>query len=308
MTLKKTGPGGDDPGWMTVSTPSRAFLAVSTLLACTPNAEDVVADSASTVGSSEDSGPASGGGTVDATDGSTDGQTGAVDVTEGKPVGPCDGYEGVLTPEQTASTPRRDEEAELLALEASGEALAPDALYDRITNDLALIRRADRSIAAISHLPSEWATRMDLFPDQETIAAMVAGTYTAWDCPNELYDAVEIIASETEGKMTVTFAGRYDVNQIDADYEVLPGIERAWSSNLAVLYTSPDICAEVVGDDHFYIFTDGFDFDFDFEERRGYRVNSMGMITSLGDWVTSEPEPAWHRDRSACSQWFRRKW
>ncbi len=298
MRFKKIDSGGDDPGWMTTPTPSLMLLAVSIVLACTPNAEDVVADSGSTQGSSADSGPASDGGTVDG----TDGQTGAVDTTEGEPVGPCGAYEGVLTPEQTASTPRNDEEAELLAIEASGEAIAPDALYSRIAADLALLRGVDPGIATITHAPSQWATNMDLFPDPETIAAMVAGTYTDWDCPNELYGAVEISASKTASNVIVTFTGRYDLDQVAADYEVLPGIEMARASGYPVFDNVPDICAEVVGDDHFYIFSEALNIDFD--DRRGYRVSSTGRTTLLGDWVTSDPEPAWHSDRSACSQWI----
>ncbi|MCH9683356.1 MAG: hypothetical protein K0V04_18110 [Deltaproteobacteria bacterium] len=282
-----------------------ALLVASVIVACTPDPEDVVADSDPTGGSagSSTSGGAGPGTGADASDGDGQTETGSADTTMGEPVGPCAGYEGVVTAEQVAMSPRPNEEAEVLAIEASGEAVAPQSLYTRIETDLALLRALDPSIADIILTWGVWPDQLNLFPDEETRAAMVAGTYTAWDCSNAHYQVVETDTTETADNTIVTFNGRFNFDFLLPEYEAMPGIEVAQPAGAPNLDNAMDLCAEVQGDDMFYIFSRPVDIDFD--ERRGYRVGPDGTATLLGDWsYTGDPEPQWHVERSACSQWF----
>ena len=82
------------------------------------------------------------------------------------------------------ASPRDNVEAELLAVETSGEFLAPDALYDRILRDLALIRELDERTVDVVHderwLPNQSIVK--LIPDMGT---------EGYDELNRFYGAVD---------------------------------------------------------------------------------------------------------------------
>lgn len=93
-------------------------------------------------------------------------------------------FTGALPRFDYGPSPRDSREAELLAVETSGEFLAPDALYDRIVRDLALIRDFDPRTITVVH-DERWA------PNQ-AIVKLIDGMGTEeYDEFNRFYQAVD---------------------------------------------------------------------------------------------------------------------
>lgn len=93
-------------------------------------------------------------------------------------------FTGSLPRFDYGDSPRPDREAELLAVETSGELLAPDELYDRIHRDLGLIRAFDSRVVDVIHDP-RWV------PNQ-VIVKLIEGMPTDnYDELNRFYGAVD---------------------------------------------------------------------------------------------------------------------
>lgn len=219
----------------------------------------------------------------------------------------CSDYMGRATPEQTAMTPLESAEAELLAIEASGEIVAPPALHDRIVTELAAIRREQPGLAGIVAAPDWWPSSILVTLETEGLEAYDAGTYHGWDCPNELYHVTELDQSGLFGAFIVRFEGLYDVRQVVEDYRAAELVQHA---ELDVIGgDSSDVCLSIAGDVHTYIFDDARgDCPAGCTEHvfTGLTVDLDGTITALGSFDPTDPmpAPAWYDAAESCTMWL----
>lgn len=287
---------------------SRAWLVLAlATLACGPTSGSPTTTSGSSDegDGSSTTGPA---GSTTTPDG-TSSDDGASSSSTGGPVSPpdCRGYVGQATPEQTAMTPRADAEAELLAIEASGEIVAPQPLYDRVGAELAAIRADEPTLVAIVARPSWPPSSVDVTLDEEGRAAYDAGTFDAWDCPNALYHATAV-EDGFLGSLVVRFSGRYDVQQVLVDYEAVEHVVSA-EPELVGGDDGPDVCLSIAGELHTYVFDDARgDCPAGCTEHlyTGFTVDLEGTITALGSFDPAEPvtPPAWLEDAESCTTWL----
>lgn len=286
---------------------------VLVLVACGPSegTDTSPASSSSSSSSSSEAGTGSGSSSTtapphDTTHGSSDGldsgsSTGSVSPPD------CRGYVGQATPDETAMTPRADAEAELLAIEASGEIVAPQPLYERVVAELAAIRADEPSLVTVVARPSWPPSSLEVTLDEEGRAAYDAGTFDAWDCPNELYHATAI-EDGFLGALVVRFAGLYDVQQILVDYAAVEHVVHADLDRFGD-GDGPDVCLSIDGDLHTYVFDDARgDCPAGCTEHlyTGFTVDIDGTITALGSFDPAEPvtPPAWLEDAESCTTWL----
>jgi len=132
--------------------------------------------------------------------------------------------------------PWPDENAELLALWASGEVCAPRYLYDIIHNDLKIIKSqwCDSipqlcGIAVDALRPSTHTLCMHV--DSISFKEMKEGSYNYWDSLNSYYNLEELSFSEYYyNYVALTFAPHLNIGMVSDDYIVLPGIEITYPS------------------------------------------------------------------------------
>ena len=135
--------------------------------------------------------------------------------------------------QELAATPRADTNVELLALKFSNGVVADQAIYDRLSRDLALITDQDSSVADIHYFPPSDGKGLLLQTDAQTASEMQAGTYTAWNCLNEAYGLRSTSISVGSVRFVeLELEGIYDIERVAKQYAALPGIESA-SSNIS---------------------------------------------------------------------------
>ena len=110
---------------------------------------------------------------------------------------------------------RGNQEAELLAMDLSGELRAPDFEYERILGDLALIRAAEPDTTTVIDDP-------DYVPDQ-MLVGMVDGMPTAgFDALNDYYLVTDV---NVQSFFTlVTFCDNLNITVLAAEYAALPEV------------------------------------------------------------------------------------
>jgi len=145
---------------------------------------------------------------------------------------------------------RADQEAEQLAMILSGELRAPDAVYDRILRDLALIRSAfpilGPATASLEFIPNELNVELD--PAQPT---------TGYDALNAFYQVVtDEVTSGTTHRLT--FCDNINAPVLAAEYETLPEVINAFRSLANVIGGSNDYAVSVDGDTYHYNIGIGF--------------------------------------------------
>ncbi len=229
----------------------------------------------------------------------------------GLPPVDCSDYVGQVSPEQVAMSPRDDEEAEVLAIEASGEAMAPPALYERVVADLAIIRKDAAELADVLASPSWNLSELLVSLDDAATVAVERGTYQGWDCPNALYGVTEVEPWGLDGTYHVRFDARVNPLMVEADYLVLDG----------VLAVEPglgdgdgnDVCMSSSGDVFTYIFDRGRgDCPAGCTEHlyTGFTVDARGSLVMLGTYEITDggdpvpPPPEWFTDAADCTQWL----
>ncbi len=198
-------------------------------------------------------------------------------------VGACDDYPFQATAEQLAATPRDDEDAEIIALAASGELTAPEALYQRVSDDLAAIR-ADNPALVDHHARLPWSQWMPVSFDEVGTPLMQAGTYEGWDCPNEHYGANVEPNEVLEDTAMLTFGDkRLHIGRLAEEYLELPNvIYTEVSGTLDGSY----ICLSQQGEANRYLFALGGGdcpagcTEWDYWE---YTVDGAGVVTLDGE-------------------------
>lgn len=151
--------------------------------------------------------------------------------------GPCPMPQG--SKEEIASTPRDDENLEMLALHLDADrVVASQETYDRVIADVRAIRELVPDLADIRYFAPHDGKTVILTPNEITYLSIQAGDYSAWDCLNDFYG---LESMEGDALVLLTLKGRYNMNRVAAIYAQLPGTERAdpnWSGG-----DSATICA-----------------------------------------------------------------
>jgi len=129
-----------------------------------------------------------------------------------------------------------DVDAELLAMEISGELLPPVDLYERIHGDLEAIRAAYPAVAFVRHW---W-----LWAPGELIVGMEIGRYADLDELNEEFGPVEVYLSNIGRRLVLTliFEKRYNPECLAPLYAAVDGVEWAEPNCCGVTasYPGPD--------------------------------------------------------------------
>lgn len=216
----------------------------------------------------------------------------------------CVGYTPQATPADIAKTPRTDRAAELLAIETSGAFVAPDALYDRVSAELVQIAQAEPKVAEIRPLSSDLTASIIIAFDALGFQSYRSGTYKDWNCPNEAYGLTQIENLGTLPFVTLAFgATRYNTPLLANEYAGLPNVTSAEPDRLSG--DGPDVCLEIQGDTHLYIFDQaGGDCPagcteheyFGFELALGAGVKALGTFNP----ALPMPEPAWFAQLTDC--------
>lgn len=208
-----------------------------------------------------------------------------------------------LTQIDTSATPRVNAAAEILALEASGEFIAPEALYQRVDAELTTIRATYPQVASLDAIfcsPMSITVSMD----DNSYAAAEAGNYTDWDGLNQNLRVNDQTFLDSIKAVGLEFDGRYDMLRVSEAYAALPGVIEARPSTY-VFAENPDsdVCLAVRDDKHYFIFAS---IDSSFAATNyiyyGFETDSSGNIRGLGNYDTSTqaPEPQWYTALADC--------
>lgn len=163
-------------------------------------------------------------------------------------------------PDDLAATPRSAPLKELLAIELSGEIVAPEALYRRVASDT----EAMAGLAADAHtegaVPKVDPSAVALTVGAQTAQAMLDGSYHDWDCLASWYQAQSVREGDPAAggarRIIVSFDGIYDTAQVAQDYRGLPGVAAADPVPVATGNPGdrpPRLCATEDGDTIRYV-------------------------------------------------------
>lgn len=194
----------------------------------------------------------------------------------------CEGFVGVVTPEQLALTPRANPGAEWLGHLFTDEVVVPDDIYARALEDRDALD--ELGYLGCFHGTPDRGKVMLSFVEHHDEA--LAGTYEPWRCVNEYYGAFSgpVESSPIFGRghpIVLYLAGRFDVAQIIPDYQGLPGVDSVEEivptchadlelpSPIDALYACPE------GDTWHYFWTDAY------AGQVGFPITTGAHLTSL---------------------------
>ncbi len=123
----------------------------------------------------------------------------------------------LLTPVFTSADPLL--EAQMLALDISGELLPPEELTQRILEDLAAIRAAYPEVTNIHYRPNYEPSQMLVSLTDEAFAQYLQGQYHAWDELNAAYGAIDFAASSFVKIVLLKFDKIYNMELLSDIYE-----------------------------------------------------------------------------------------
>jgi hypothetical protein len=222
----------------------------------------------------------------------------------------CLTYTPKAPPNAIAKTPRQNEAAEVLALEASGEFVAPDALYERVVLELDAILKVDPSVAGLKPLSLQTRANYIVMFDDIGWSAYKSGTYHAWDCANLAYGTTGTeLVSDSLKIITLKFGDkRFNQSLFVKEYSAMPNIREVTSNQSG---DGPDVCLEVQGDLDFYIY-DRASGDClagcTEHQYTAFSVAPGAVVTKLGTFEpgvgSSLPEPAWYSQLLACRKYL----
>jgi hypothetical protein len=223
----------------------------------------------------------------------------------GSPV-TCDTYVGQASQAEINLSPFADEDAELLALEASGKIVAPQAMVERISSDLKAIRSLQPEVQQIHTVPPWGIDRIELSFDPGAKAALGDGSYTAWNCQNAWYsvEKKDIASAFDQTYVTLTFSHRYNTTLLAKDYASLPYVMSADPSH--IVGESSTICVSFDQNLSSYIFVAGSgDCQAGCINHTYWGFTSDGTtITPLGTFSKPTPPPDWFKGLGDCTKWL----
>jgi hypothetical protein len=130
-------------------------------------------------------------------------------------------------------TPMENEEAELLALQLSGEIMAPIPLYERIRSDLIKIRETwvDSIVYVnIKYTPYVKPSEITIGFASEWFDSAVAGTYHYWDSLNRFYPLDSIRFRPMSNVAILEFHGRLNSRVLVDEYAGLIGFDYVYAA------------------------------------------------------------------------------
>ncbi len=203
-----------------------------------------------------------------------------------------------------ASTPRADQNLELLALKFSDDVIADQSVYDRLVRDVGAIRAQDPSVKSIGYFAPNDGKTLLLTVDFPTLTQMQNGSYHAWDCLNAAYGLTGITplpASNPtfENYVTVELKGIYRLNLLGEQYAKLAGVSDAGPSSGGGDGSS--ICVTREEDTWHYVFDEaGGDCPAGCTEHAytHFTTDLAGTVTALGKLTADQA--ATYASREAC--------
>lgn len=208
---------------------------------------------------------------------------------------------GGITAVDTSLTPRPDVAAETLAMEASGELVAPQALYERVRQELSMIG------GGAPVMGCGVGGVLLLGVTDAGFAQIENDEYTAWDDYNSALKMTErSVKYNTPGYYgyRLVFDGVYNAASLEEAYGQLP--EMRWAEVNSHFGGSVDLCLERFGDaldTHVYIFWYGSgDCPSGCLQNsyQGYSAEASGAIEYLGAYSGSGAPPDWFVKARQC--------
>jgi hypothetical protein len=204
-------------------------------------------------------------------------------------------------------TPKPNAEAEQLSLEATGALIAPQPVYERVVNELNVIRTTYPPFADIAAIPSWSLQNLILGFDDAGRVAVQEGIYTAWDVLNNSYGVTQISLLGSAGAVAITFAGRYNMPLLAGEYAKLSHVQYAEPDY--IVGDGNDVCLSIDGETHFFIFDAGSgDCPAGCIQHTywAFAATVDSGITVLGTWDNSSgnAQPPWLLDLPACRAWL----
>lgn len=216
----------------------------------------------------------------------------SVDTGGSVDAGACQGA-GHGTPQEIASTPRKNANLELLSLTLTNKVVAPTRIYKRVTRDVAKIKKKNSRLSSIKHRSPHDGKTLLLDVSGQTQQAIQNGTYTDWDCLNQHYVKKSHSTPSYGSYVKLELKGLYDVGIVGKDYEALRGIKNAGPNRR--IGDGPTICAERKGDVYHYVFVDAWgDCPSGCINHKYwyYTVDGSGTVTKKGE-SSNNGNPSW---------------
>jgi len=206
---------------------------------------------------------------------------------------------GGLTAVDTSVTPRANRHAEILAMEASAELVAPTALYRRVVNELAVLRSYGWTQEPFGCGP---ATEVLVGMTETGMQQVANGEYTAWNDYNTALRMTQMTQKFYGYKLT--FGGVYNHAAVAQAYAALPEVRYAEPNGY--FGGSVDVCLERFGDaldTHVYIYMYGSgDCQAGCINRTyyGFVTDLTGAMEYLGRYDSGRAEPDWFTKARQC--------
>ncbi len=214
----------------------------------------------------------------------------------------------LASPEEIASTPRADEDLELLAMTQSSGLVVSQDEYDRVVEDLVTIRELVPELASIRYAAPWDGKSLWLAFDEATTEKVSAGDYRGWDCLNESY-GFRKLEEDPMPLFTLRLKGIYDMPRLAEQYASLPGVESATAVTEDPAPTGVDdgLCLLAIDTEYRYVFWR--------EEQSvddpgqppsvtyrywGFASQSIGDVGVLGTWESADEQPPWVPEGARC--------
>ncbi len=205
---------------------------------------------------------------------------------------PVDCGTNLATDEELALTPREDENLELLAIVATSRVVAGQSQYERVVEDVEVIRTMRPDLRDIGFLPN-FRQELVIRADEGTISRMVEGTYTAWDCLNERFKVENIrYGAGTPDRVDLELDGTYHIPTLAERYAELPGVRSA--SGGVRIGDGSTICVTAGTTQWHYVVDQGTGdcesgcIDHDYSH---FISTNDGGVVAAGSWAERSPDP-----------------
>lgn len=194
----------------------------------------------------------------------------------------------------------------MLAIEASGELVAPQHVYQRIVSDLALIRAQHPEVQGIGAMKGWVPDELLMGFDDAGLAAVQAGTYADWDCANAYYG---LVSKEVPSfYVLLKFAHRYNTPLLASEYSKFAQVQYAEPNGF--LGDGNDLCVSIEKETKYsYVFDAGSgDCPAGCIDHVYWGFTTEGtpvQITPLGTFTSSQgAPPPWFNALPDCTKWL----